>query len=71
MKFLKTVCYYCFSLLVTSVLSQSNGVKAWGQFVDIKLKHIFCGRHVSRTDGQLTGLITGQVRGVEVRLEWE
>lgn len=67
MKFLKTFFlskssnFYCRSF--------SPGVKAWGQFVDKLLKHIFCGRpqSQSRADGQLTGVITGEERDVEVR----
>lgn len=45
-------------------------MKARGQFVDKKLKHIFLAdrRDASETDGQLADLITGEVRGVEVRL---
>lgn len=48
MKFLKMVSLFLFQSSNIYFHSLSTGVKAWGQFVDKKLKHIFCGRPQGR-----------------------
>lgn len=45
-------------------------MKAWGKFIDKKVEaHFFVADHrdTSKTDGQLTDVITDEMRDVEVR----
>lgn len=54
MKFLKMVSLFLFQSSNIYFHSLSTGVKAWGQFVDKKLKHIFCGRPQGREQDRWT-----------------